>query len=154
MTNHRPTDNEDNTSSSTPSSAPRSRLEAEVLEILERSEQPIPFTARVRRITWRRRRDNLLRRFSSPIDYVWGLGSRAIGIAAVVCALLALFLNDAAPLVSRIAGLAFIVLIAIFFFVGFKSGGGGGPSSKHWRGQDIDFDSRGSGSRFRGPWKR
>jgi hypothetical protein len=135
---------------------PRSRLETEVLEILERSERPIPFSARVRRITWRRRRDRFFDSLRSPLDYVKNLGSRAVAIATIVCAILALFLNNAAPIVSRAAGLAFIVLIAIFFFIGFKSGTGG-PSSKRWRGRDVDFNSRrdddGEG-RFRGPWKR
>ncbi len=135
---------------------PRSRLEAEVLEILERSERPIPFTTRVRRITWRRRRDRLFDHLRSPLDYVKNQGSRAVAIAAIVCAVLALFLNNAAPLLSRAAGLAFIVLIAIFFFVGFKTGASG-SSSKRWRGRDVDFNSRrdddGEG-RFRGPWKR
>ncbi|MFL5761685.1 MAG: hypothetical protein ACJ789_18385 [Thermomicrobiales bacterium] len=137
------------------SSPPRSRLETEVLEILERSERPIPFGARVRRITWRRRRDRVSQSLTSPIEYVRGQGSRAIAIAAIVCAILALFLNNAAPIISRVAGLAFIVLIAIFFFVGFKSPPGG-SGSKRWRGRDVDFDSsRGNDEgRFRGPWRR
>jgi hypothetical protein len=83
---------------------PRSRLEAEVLEILERSEKPIPFSARVRRITWRRRRDRLFEYLRSPLQYVTRFGTRAIAIAALICAIMALFLNDAAPLLSRVAG--------------------------------------------------
>jgi hypothetical protein len=135
---------------------PRSRLEAEVLEILERSEKPIPFSARVRRITWRRRRDRLVEYLRSPLQHVKGLGSRAIAIAALLCAIMALFLNSTAPLLSRVAGFAFIILIAIFFFVGFK-GSPGGRSMKRWRGRDIDFDpSRDNDDegRFRGPWRR
>jgi hypothetical protein len=135
---------------------PRSRLEAEVLEILERSEKPIPFSARVRRITWRRRRDRLVEYLKSPIQYVSRLGSRAIAIAALICAIMALFLNSAAPLLSRVAGFAFIILIAIFFFVGFK-GSTGGRSVKRWRGRNIELDSSRDDDdegRFRGPWRR
>jgi hypothetical protein len=128
-----------------------------VLEILERSEQPIPFHQRVRKITWRRRRERFVDTLATPIRYLAGLGSRSILIAAGVAAVLALFLNESSPLIGRIAAIAFIVLIAVFFFAGFRSAPRD-PSVKRWRGQDIDFrSSRGpdddSGS-FRGRWRR
>ena len=98
----------------------RSRLEAEVLEILERSEQPIPFHQRVRRITWRRRRARLAEYLAMPFHYLVGLGSRSILIAAGVAAVLALFLNNSSPLIGRIASFcAFIILIAVFFSLDF-----------------------------------
>ena len=74
-----------------------------MLEILERSEQPIPFHQRVRRITWRRRRARLAEYLAMPFHYLVGLGSRSILIAAGVAAVLALFLNNSSPLIGRIA---------------------------------------------------
>jgi hypothetical protein len=135
----------------------RTRLEAEVLEILERSEQPIPFHQRVRRITWRRRRERLEDVLATPFRVVAGMGSRSILIAAGVAAVLALFLNESSPLIGRIAAIAFIVLIAVFFFSGFRRAPGD-SSVKRWRGQDIDFRSSrdpddDSGS-FHGRWRR
>jgi hypothetical protein len=137
-----------------PPTPPRSRLEAEVLEILERSEKPIPFTARVRRLTWRRRRQRLTEALARPFRYVADYSARSIAVAAVICAVLALFLNDAAPIVGRIAGFAFIILIGLFFFVGFKGGPGGrgGQGTRRWRGRNIDFDAsrdKGDGGRWR-----
>jgi hypothetical protein len=135
----------------------RSRLEAEVLEILERSEQPIPFHQRVRRITWRRRRERVADVVAVPFRYVAGLGTRSILIAAGVAGVLALFLNESSPLIGRIAAIAFIVLIAVFFFAGFRRPQGD-SSTKRWRGQDIDFgSSRGpdeDSGPFRGRWRR
>jgi hypothetical protein len=138
-------------------SPPRSRLESEVLEILERSEQPIPFHQRVRRITWRRRRARLEDFLATPFRYLAGLGSRSILIAAGVAAVLALFLNGSSPVIGRIAAIAFIVLIGVFFFAGHRRSPRG-SSVKRWRGEDVDFgSSRGpdddSGS-FRPPWRR
>jgi hypothetical protein len=135
----------------------RSRLESEVLEILERSEQPIPFHKRVRTITWRRRRARLAEYLATPFRYLASLGSRSILIAAGVAAVIALFLNGSSPMIGRIAAIAFIVLIALFFFVGFR-GSPSNSSVKRWRGEDIDFgSSRGPdddpGS-FRPPWRR
>jgi hypothetical protein len=92
-----------------------------------------------------------------PFRYLAGLGTRSILIAAGVAAVVALFLNGSSPVIGRIAAIAFIVLIAVFFFSAFR-GSPGNSSVKRWRGRDIDFgSSRGpdddSGS-FRGPWRR
>lgn len=153
MTNH----DQSPESRSSESSPQRSRLESELLEILERSEQPIPFHQRVRRITWRRRRARIAEYIAMPFHYLAGLGSRSILIAAGVVGVLALFLNNSSPLIGRIAAFAFIILIAVFFFGGVRKSPRN-SSVKRWRGQDIEFgSSRGpddDSGRFRRPWRR
>lgn len=117
---------------------PISRLEREVAEILERSEQqPISFTDEVRRRSQATRRagrqsaarpESLQARFER-------LGTGRYLILAVAAAVLALVVSDFSPLLANI--LAIVCVASIFIPVVQRFRQPDSPRSKTWRGQDL-----------------
>ena len=117
---------------------PKSRLEREVAEILERSErQPISFTDEVRR------RANA-RRPVAPVARSPGtslqsrfeqLGSGRYLIVAIAAAILAFIVSDYSPLLANF--LAIVCVAAIFIPVVQRFRQPDSPTSTMWRGQDL-----------------
>lgn len=116
---------------------PRSRLEDEVIEILDRADQPISFRDHVRRSAQRRRRERVAEATGSIPDLA-SAGPGTFLISCIVLALLATFIRDTSPALSALVALgsvACLVMVAVR-----RRGGAGGSGPKTWRGRDLDPD--------------
>jgi hypothetical protein len=115
----------------------RSRLENEVLEILERTDRETPnvvkFQSRVQRqrLSLRTR----LRRYTVHLR----LSSQNLLLATFVLAILAVIASNASPLAGRV--LAFLSVAALVSLFARSLWKPEQPSVKRWRGRDVDFSS-------------
>lgn len=115
--------------------APRSRLEDEVIEILNKADRPpsnvVKFQSRVRQ--QRYAAPNRMRSIAGRVQ-ITGL---SIMIAMIGFAILAAVIEDSSPLLGKILAIASICcLIALFVRRWVKPEQ---PQIKTWRGRDIDF---------------
>ena len=123
----------------------RSRLEEEVLEILQKTDTPPPRPIALRsaadRTMWRTRLR--ARGWAEEIASRLRQGGWSVIVAGMVLAIFANVLVDpASPLFARVllyAGAALIVL----GFVQLYRGGSGSSGGKLWRGKRVDFDRPG-----------
>jgi hypothetical protein len=121
--------------------APKSRLEAELLEILERSDREPTPVERIRsnaRVARERVRTDSLSRvpriFRRLGAWTWLVACLALGVIAFV-------VGDSLRIVAQLAVIACIV---VFLFAIFRGGRRAGPHDiKTWRGRDIDLSSPG-----------
>jgi len=113
---------------------PRSRLEDEVLEILQKSDRPISFSDHVRRRAAAQRRAALSRRFA--------IGPRLTAvlplIGAVIAAGLGLLLRDVSPFLSTLLGWISVASLFVLFLPRFRRATQ--PTIKRWRGRDMTFE--------------
>ncbi len=116
----------------------RSRLETEVLEILERADKPpsnvIKFKSEVRRRRYRSmaqlaRLATIHETVLEPIFLFGAMIAFAIGGA---------LLNHSSDLVGSLLGYASIVALALLLVTGWRAKSRGQPI-KRWRGRDIDL---------------
>jgi hypothetical protein len=141
-----------------------SRLEREVAEILERTEnQPISFTDEVRRRANARRQQRVAAPQRPPAQAPGNgamaaferLGEGRYLVVAVVAAVLALVLSDVSPLLATL--LAIVCVVSIFIPIVQRFRQPEGPATKTWRGRDMSIGgSRPEGierifNRFRRP---
>lgn len=112
----------------------RSRLEDEVLEILDRTDlepgRVIKFKSRAQR-----ERAQRTRQLRDRLGAVRLSGTEWL-IAAVVLAILAMIVNHSSPLLAKILGLGCIGCLVMIYVVAFRQPKG--PTTKRWRGKDID----------------
>lgn len=109
-----------------------SRLEAEIAEILERTEQPASFTEHVRRKA-AARPPRVTPALSGPSLHHLGPGSFLIG--ALLFAALAAFVSGVSPLLATLLAIA---SFASFAMIWVRRAAPGGMSAKTWRGRDLD----------------
>lgn len=122
--------NTNNTAQPDPPQRP-SRLEAEVAEILARSEEPVSFSDHVRRKTEASLAQRPQQLNVSSFDHL-GPGSFLIG--ALAFAVLGAMLSGFSPLLGALFAIASIVSL-VMVWVRRVPPGIGGP--KTWRGRDI-----------------
>jgi hypothetical protein len=116
-------------------SKPRSRLEDEVLEILQRADRPPSKVVQFRSRAQRERRS-----IAAQIDQVLSrvrITSMILLVACLVLAIVAALVSDASPLAGRILAICSIVALVALFVRSWRSPQQ--PTSKTWRGRDIDF---------------
>jgi hypothetical protein len=116
----------------------RSRLETELLEILERADKPpsnvIKFKSEVRR---RRYRSGAhLARLAAMRETI--LEPFVLLGACLALAIVGALIHGSFDLLGTILGYASIVLLALLFATGWRSKSRGQPI-KRWRGRDIDL---------------
>jgi hypothetical protein len=117
-----------------------SRLEEEVLEILQQSERPISFTERVRaraeREQFERRARLSNRAHSARVEVTPGM----MLIGAIIAALLAWWVSDFSGLLARVLAIVSVDLLVVPIILQFRR-----PSrsvnSKRWRGRDVSFSN-------------
>lgn len=123
-----------------PNQEPRSRLETEILEIIERADrEPTPID---------KARGSLTRaRFGAPRAMQhhsrrWRkrLGGVGLLIVAAVLAVLSFVLDDRSALLGRILVFAAILAFVVFFGRAFLAGRAGQDQPKRWRGRDFNDD--------------
>jgi len=119
------------------SEQPRSRLEDEVLEILQRADREPSNVVRLSD-AMRHRQRGLSRRFGEA-RFAISLTSTNLLIACVGLALVAVLVKDASPLAARLLGIASVIALVTLFVRAYVR-----PESsrtKRWRGRDIDLSS-------------
>ena len=124
---------------------PKSRLDEELAEILERTDRPpsnvIKFRAKAR--TSRSRVEQLKSKIHRPSP----------GVLLVACLALALagsLVHDSSKLTAAVLGILSIACFVAVFVLGFRRPNG--PPMQRWRGQDIRFGH--SGSSWFDRWKK
>ena len=119
----------------------RTRLEEDVLEILQRTDTPVSMSDHVRRkvAQERRERANHWRDRVASFPALLGSFSGIFGFALL--GLLAFVVRDVSPLLATV--LAILSMILLFLPVIDRARGGSqSASGKRWRGQDMDFSPR------------
>jgi hypothetical protein len=118
---------------------PKSRLETELLEILERSDRESTPVERIRsnaRVARERVKSDSLSRVTRVVRR---LGAWTWLIACLVLGIVAFLFGDSLRIVAQ---LAVIACIAIFLVTIFRGNRRTGPQDiKTWRGRDIDLSS-------------
>ncbi len=114
----------------------KSRLDAELAEILERTDRPpsnvIKFRAKAR--TSRSRLEELKSRVRQPSPGV-------LLAATLVFALAGTLIHDSSKLAAYALGTASIACLVAVFVIGYSRPGG--SQTQRWRGHDVQFgDSR------------
>ncbi len=114
----------------------KSRLDAEIAEILERTDRPpsnvIKFRAKAR--TSRSRFEELKVKVRQP-------GPGALLLASLILAFAGSLMHDSSSFLALLLGLASIACLVAVFVIGFRRPNG--PPAQRWRGQDVQFgDSR------------
>lgn len=123
-----------------PNDKPKTRLESEILEIMERADrEPTPIEKARGSLTKARfgaprALDQHSRRWRSRVS---GLG---LLLAAAVLAILSFVLDDRSALVGRLLGFAAILAFVVFFAKAFLGGRSEQDQTKRWRGRDLDDD--------------
>lgn len=136
---------------------PYSRVESEVLEILQRNDRPLSISEHVRRKAARARRARLERAAWQVRRAQGEAGPGTFLVACLGLALLAYFLRDVSALLASILALASAV--CLFWPIVMRVRRPAGPSNRRWRGRDIDYTPpaepprwvRGLQDRFRRP---
>ncbi len=129
----------------------RTRLEEEVLEILQRSDTPVSMSDHVRRkvAQERRERSQRWRQEAASLPSRLGSFSGIFGFAAL--GFLAFILRDVSPFLATI--LAVLSVVVLFLPVIDRARNGPQSSSgKRWRGRDMDFSSRPPGMGGQPAW--
>lgn len=120
---------------------PRSRVEREVIEILEQAErEPPPITdlAKWRAMSAGRRRKAQLRAALPALRQ--RLTPGIVLVLGIAMAVIAFSTRHGSPTVSRaFAFLALAGLVAPFIMAYRRSAAGPGPTVKRWRGEDVRF---------------
>lgn len=116
----------------------RSRMEDEVLEILNRADGPASFSDHVRRKTARQRHDRLAgyRRAAGGL-LAGGPGTMLLG--SVAAAILALLVSDVSRLLATLLVVASVALLLLPLVGRWRRPDPTGP--KQWRGRDIDLNA-------------
>jgi hypothetical protein len=111
---------------------PKSRLDAELAEILERTDRPpsnvIKFRAKAR--TSRSWVQNLKSRFQQP-------SAGALLIASLALAIAGSLIHDSSKLAGSTLGVLSIICFIAVYVIGYRRPRG--PQMQRWRGQDIRF---------------
>jgi len=115
---------------------PYSRVEAEVLEILERSDKPISFSDHVRRKVARERRERLRQAGERLTQPRGNAGPGTFLVAAIVLAVVAFLLRDVSGLLAYLLGLGSV--ICLFWPIVQSLRRPSESSSRRWRGRDMD----------------
>jgi hypothetical protein len=118
---------------------PYSRVETEVLEILERKDRPLSFSEHVRRKAARARRQRLERATWQLRRARTEAGPGTFLVASLVLALFAYFLRDVSALLASILALASVACLFWPIIMRFRHPAG--SSNKRWRGRDMDYYS-------------
>lgn len=119
----------------------RTRLEEEVLEILQRTDTPVSMSDHVRRKVAQERRERANRWRDSATSLPARLGSFSGIFGFAVLGLLAFIVRDLSPLLATV--LAILSVIVLFLPVIDRARGGAqSATGKRWRGQDVDFSAR------------
>ena len=116
---------------------PYSRVESEVLEILQRKDRPLSFSEHVRRKAARARRQRLERAALQVRHARAEAGPGTFLVACLVLALLGYFLRDVSALLASILALASVV--CLFWPIVMRFRRPAGSNNKRWRGRDMDY---------------
>lgn len=118
-----------------PSQRPSSRLEDEVLEILASANRPpsnvVKFKSRARQFRFARLSLNMPARFR--VTEVTLLG------ACVALAVLAAILSGPSPVTGKVLAVGSVAALIALFWNAWGSGTPRPPTTKVWRGRDIDL---------------
>jgi hypothetical protein len=134
-----------------PPGKPRTRLEDEVLEILQRTDTPVSMSEHVRRKVAQERRERAQRWRNEALSLPSRLGAFSGIFGFAILGFLAFLVRDASPLLATI--LAVLSVIVLFLpVVDRYRNGPQSSSSKRWRGRDMDFSSRPPGSSGQPAW--
>jgi hypothetical protein len=122
----------------------RSRLEDEVLEILQKADAPPPKPIALRsaadRTLWRTRLR--ARGWTSQVEARLRQGGWSVIVAGMVLAILAnLLIDPVSPLFARVLLYVGVGLILLGFVQLYR--GGSGSGGKMWRGKRVDLDRPG-----------
>jgi hypothetical protein len=116
---------------------PYSRVEAEVLEILQRTDRPVSLSDHVRRKAARARRARLERATGRLRDAQEAIGPGTMLIACVGLAFGSFLVRDASALLANVLAIASVVCLIWPIVERFRRPAG--PSNRRWRGRDMDF---------------
>lgn len=120
----------------------RSRLEDEVLEILEKADTPLPKPIQLKtaadRAVWRTR---LRARGGVGVvsDRLRGGGWSVIAAGMIVAVLANLAVEPVSPLLARVLLYAGVAAIVAGFLQLYRGGSGGRGAGKIWRGKRVDL---------------
>ncbi len=134
-----------------PEGKPRTRLEDEVLEILQRTDTPVSMSDHVRRKVAQERRARTQQWRNEALSLPSRLGAFSGIFGFAILGLFSFLLRDASPLLATI--LAVLSVIVLFLPVVDRYRNGPQSSSpKRWRGRDIDTPFRPPGSSGQPAW--
>jgi len=114
----------------------RTRLEEEVLEILQRTDTPLSMSDHVRRKVAQERRERARRWSRTATSLPQRLGSFSGIFGFAVLGFLAFVVRDLSPLLATILAIASVVVLLIPIISGVRSPRG--STNRRWRGRDMD----------------
>jgi hypothetical protein len=121
-------------------SKPRTRLESELAEILERADRPpsnvIKFRAKARQS--RSRWLDLKERTIGPDSVARRGGAGVLLLGSLAFATIGSFVNDSSHLLAYVFGVLALACFVGVFVLGFREPRGG--QTKTWRGRDIEIE--------------
>lgn len=134
-----------------PASKPRTRLENEVLEILQRTDTPVSMGEHVRRKAAQERRERTARWRSEAASLPARLRLFRGIFGFAVLGLLAYLVGDLSPLLATVLGILAVIVLFLPVFDRVRSGPQP-PTAQRWRGRDMNATFRPSGSTASPPW--
>lgn len=134
-----------------PPGKPRTRLEDEVLEILQRTDTPVSMSEHVRRKVAQERRERAQRWRHDALSLPSRLGAFSGIFGFAILGLLAFLVRDASPLLATILAIASVVVLFLPVVDRYRNGPQS-PTAKRWRGRDMDTSFRPPGSSGQPAW--
>ncbi len=120
-----------------PANNRRSRMEDEVLEILNRTDRPVSISDHVRRKAQRQRRARVAGVGASLQSVIATAGPGTMLLGCLALAVLAYLIRDVSALLASILVVASVVLLLMPYLGRRRRPDPLGP--KRWRGRDIDL---------------
>ncbi len=136
---------------SPPPGKPRSRLEDEVLEILQRTDTPVSMSEHVRRKVAQQRRERAHHWWNEARSLPSRLGAFSGIFGFAILGFLAFLLRDISPLLATILAVLSVVVLFLPVVDRFRNGPQS-SSAKRWRGRDMDVTFRPPGSSGQPAW--
>lgn len=134
-----------------PPGKPRTRLEDEVLEILQRTDTPVSMSEHVRRKVAQERRERAQRWRAEATSLPSRLGAFSGIFGFAILGFLAFLLRDASPLLATVLGILSVVVLFLPVVDRYRNGPQA-SSPKRWRGRDMNATYRPPGSSGQPAW--
>lgn len=113
------------------------RMEEEIIEILNRADQSETLTDSLRRRVRQPQLHRRLRTWHWLRSRATSLSSTTMLIASFAAAIVALLISGASPLITKILAIASVALLLAPIVIG--NAGPNHTTTKQWRGRDIDL---------------
>jgi hypothetical protein len=136
---------------SRPPGKQRSRLEDEVLEILQRTDTPVSISEHVRRKVAQERRERVQRWRHEAQSLPSRLGAFSGIFGFAILGFLAFLLRGTSPLLATILAILSVVVLFLPVVDRYRNGQQG-STTKRWRGRDMDLSYRPPGSSGQPAW--